>query len=60
MHEDPFVRISTGNGGVRHAAKENWPNEALCGRPLKPEPVTPKGRKRCDHCQTSFTLMSKT
>lgn len=56
MHKSPFVRVAATVANALHVAKENYPNEALCGRSLRPESVTPKGRKKCSHCSA---IMSK-
>lgn len=50
MHQSPFVRIGTGSSDRLHVAKDQYPNEAVCGRVLRPDPVTPKGRAKCSHC----------
>jgi hypothetical protein len=53
MTEDPFIRVVTGKRAMTtHVAKKRFPNESLCGRVLDPEPVTPKGRVKCEPCQT--------
>lgn len=51
MHQTPFKRVVAEIANTLHVAKDDYPNEALCGRVLRPEPVTTsKGRKKCSHC----------
>jgi hypothetical protein len=61
MNTDLFVRLvkiaPNGRKLILHVAKERFPNEALCGRVLDPEPVTPKGRLKCTACQKSLKLL---
>lgn len=61
MNEDPFVRLvktaPSDRKLILHAAKERYPDEALCGRVLDPEPVKPKGRLKCTACQKSLRIL---
>lgn len=61
MTPDPFVRLvktaPSDRKLILHVAKERFPNEALCGRVLDPEPTNPKGRLKCTACQKSLKLL---
>jgi hypothetical protein len=55
MNQSPFTRVTPGRGArMLHVAKDQHPNEALCGRPLAPDAVSPKGRIKCSHCSVSI------
>lgn len=50
MYKTPFNRVVATIAKTVHVAKEDYPNESLCGRVLQPGPVTAKGREKCSHC----------